>query len=86
MLNGPYVLQITGIPVNPLVFPPPPTFSIALGKIPTKVPTPPPPTFILRSGTGPAFAYEFVTPLAGNVKGFVVKITGPDGQSAQRSV
>jgi hypothetical protein len=85
-LSGPYILQVAGIPVNPLALPPPISFSIALGKIPTKVPTPPPPTFILRSGAGPAFAYEFVTPVTANLKGFVVKITGPDGKFVQSVV
>jgi hypothetical protein len=80
-LNGPYVLQITGVPVIPVLFPPPLSISMPLGSVPTRVASPPPASFLLRSGVN----YELVTPVA-NLKGFVVRITGPDRKFVEKAV
>jgi hypothetical protein len=85
LLDGPYVLKVTGVPVVPVVFPPPPSITLPLGSVPTKLPLGPPPTFfILRSIAGPPYTYTVVT--TANLKGFVVRISGPDGKFVEKSV
>jgi hypothetical protein len=84
-LSGPYMLKVTGIPVFPIPFPPPLTFTLPLGSVPTKLPIgPPPPTYILRTGAGPLYSYHVVT--TANLKGFVVRITAPNGQFVEKTV
>jgi hypothetical protein len=84
-LSGPYVLKVTGIPVFPIPFPPPLTFTMPLGSVPTKLPIgPPPPNYILRTGAGPLYTYHVVT--TANLKGFVVRITAPNGQFVEKTV
>jgi hypothetical protein len=84
-LSGPYILTITGIPAVPVIFPPPLKLSMPLGNVPTKLPIgPPPPSYILRSGAGPNFSYTLVT--TQNLKGFVVRITAPNGQFVEKTV
>lgn len=83
-LDGPYVLSITAIPVI-IIFPPHPSINTPLGSVPTKPPIGPPPAFYaVRSLAGPPYTYQAVT--TANVKGFVVRITGPDGKFAEKSI
>ena len=85
LFDGPYILKIMGIPVVPIIFPPPLSFTEPLGSVPTKLPIGPlPATYILRSIAGPPFTYTLVT--RANLKGFVVRITGPDGKFVEKSV
>jgi hypothetical protein len=80
-LDGPYILKVTGVPVLPVLFPPPPSITEPLGSVPTKTPIAPTPTFfVVRSG----FDYRVVTTL--NLRGFVVRITGPDGKFVEQSI
>ncbi len=84
-LSGPYVLRVTGIPVFPIPFPPPLSFTMPLGSVPTKLPIgPPPPSYILRTGAGPLYSYHLVT--TANLKGFVVRISAPNGQFVEKTV
>jgi hypothetical protein len=56
-----------------------------LGSVPTKLPIgPPPPSYILRTGAGPLYTYHAVT--TANLKGFVVRITAPNGQFVEKTV
>ncbi len=84
-LDGPYILKVTGVPLIPVVFPPPPSVSTPLGSVPTKLPPAPLPSFyITRSGGGPPCTYTVVT--TAKLKGFVVRITAPDGTFTEKSV
>jgi hypothetical protein len=84
-LSGPYVLRVTGIPVFPIPFPPPFSVTMPLGSVPTKLPIgPPPPSYILRSGAGPLYSYRVVT--TAHLKGFVVRISAPNGQFVEKTV
>jgi hypothetical protein len=84
-LSGPYVLTVTGVPTVPVLFPPPLHFSMPLGSVPTKLPIgPPPASYILRSGAGPTFSYGVLS--TQNLKGFVVRITAPNGQFVEKTV
>jgi hypothetical protein len=82
LLNGPYVLYIELIPPHPVIFPPPPSITIPLGKVPTSGGNPPLP--VIRSGPGPVFRYELAT--AAQVGSFVVRITAPNGIFVQKTV
>ncbi len=82
-LDGPYVLRVTAIPLAPQPFPHP-SISLPLGGVPIKLGPGPTPGFVLlRSPFGPPFSYEAI--VNGRVKGFVVRITGPDGQFVEQS-
>lgn len=84
-LSGPYVLKVTGVPFFPVIFPPPLSLTMPLGSVPTKLPPgPPPPTYILRTGTGPQYTYHLVT--TAHLKGFVVRITAPNGKFVESQV
>ncbi len=84
LLDGPYVLKITGVPVVPVVFPLPLSLTEPLGNVPIKVPVPAPATYLIRSTGHPPFTYTLVT--TANLKGFVVRITGPDGKFVEKHV
>jgi hypothetical protein len=85
LLDGPYVLKVTGVPLIPVPFPPPLSFAMPLGDVPTKLPVGPPPSHsIIRSVAGPPYQYEVVATAV--IKGFVVRITGPDGTWVQESI
>ena len=84
-LSGPYLLKITGVPLFPVIFPPPLTLSIALGAVPTRLPIwPIPSTYLLRTGPGPLYDYTLVT--TAKLKGFVVRITAPNGAFVEMKV
>jgi hypothetical protein len=84
LLDGPYVLTITGVPLVPIVFPPPLKLTEPLGNVPTKAPVPVPPTLLIRSSGHAPFTYTLTT--TANLKGFVVRITGPDGKFVEKQV
>lgn len=84
-LDGPYLLRVTLVPKIHLPFPPPPSIELPLGSVPTRPPIGRPPAFyLMRSGIGPNYVYGAVA--SGNVAGFVVRITAPNGQFVQKTV
>jgi hypothetical protein len=82
--DGPYVLRITGVPAFPIFFPPPLNLTEPLGSVPTTVPVLAPASYIVRSVAGPPYTYTLVT--TAMLKGFVVRITGPDGKFVEKTV
>ena len=84
LLDGPYVLRVTGVKQQPFPFPPPPALTIPLPGVPTRLPVgPAPESYLIRGLAGPPYTYTVVTTVA--VAGFVVRITGPDGQFVQKA-
>lgn len=84
-LDGPYVLRVIGIKLLPFPLPPPPSFTIPLGNVPKTPPSGVPPAiYAVRSGVGPVFTYTVVSSAA--LRGFVVRITAPNGTFVEKTV